>query len=166
MDLTTFALLNVGDSWVYGPLWGNFRQLHPQVYMDCAICLFTFDFLLMNKRFRRYTGVWLIQQGTTPLLDTRSLSWGFLLGFWWCLTSESRSQGLSSCQQWCSEDRESSQTFESCMPKQKVQTQESIKGKLVLKAALARRHATILGHCLHDRGNLQGWQDEEIKNTL
>lgn len=24
IDLTTFALLNVGGSWIYGPLWGNF----------------------------------------------------------------------------------------------------------------------------------------------
>lgn len=112
IDLTTFAL----KCWWQLDLWSPMRQfqlLHSQVYMDCAICLFTFDFLPLNNRFMRYMGVLgLIQQGTTPLvLDTRSLSWGFLLGFWWCLTSESWSQGLPPCHQGCSENRENSQTF-------------------------------------------------------
>lgn len=81
-------------------LWSPMRQLQPlrsQVYMDYATCLFTFDFLPLNKRFRRYTGNWLVRQGTTALFSgTRSLSWGFLLVFLWCLTWESWPQGLPS----------------------------------------------------------------------
>lgn len=133
----------------------------------CVLCYLLIYLWFLAVEFRRYIGVWLIQHGTTLLfLDTRSLSWGFLLGFWCCLTFKNWSHGLLSCQQWCSEDGENSQTFESWIPRWKVQGQETIRDKLFLKAAQARSYPTLLGHGVHDRGHLQGWQDEEIKNML
>lgn len=133
--------------------------------MDCAICLFTFHFLPLNKRLGCTWGTDWYSRVPHPCFWVPGLSWGFQLGFWWCLTSESWSQGLHASSD-ALRTGKVPRHLRAGFQEQKVQRQETIENKLLLKAGLTQGHPIPPGNGVHDRGSLQGWQDEEIKNML